>query len=147
MTDREPFKVKGDSDGRWDAEFSTMGRLRVFGEVKRCEWVLDRNGRGEPRLQVKAYYRKGEARDCDGWQLRVFQCDIYGPTIEYAESGYITASGFAEGIKYLTDAETEAEGFIEDGYVDSCFPPTKIRSSGRNDTFMRVEVVLTLRSK
>ena len=145
MTAPEPFKIKGDSDGRWDAEITMNRRLVKLGEVKRCEWILDRNGRGEPRLQVKAYYGGGDARDCDGWQLRVFQCDLNGAVIDYAESSYIAATGYAESVSYLTPEEIAAEGFIDDGRVGSCFPPAKVAPSER-DAFMRVEVVLTLRS-
>lgn len=139
--------IVGREDGRWDAIISDPGRDENKVHVEHCEWVLSRATNGEERFQIKAYYT-GEARDCDGWLLRTFQMDVERPHIDYAESEYIAGSGYVESVNWLTPEETEAEGFIEDERVDSCFPPAKIgveKTTGIMGAFIKVAFVLRLR--
>lgn len=134
---RKVFEVVGDKNARWDVEFASTERAETFGTVTGVEFAT-RERDNVLGIEFKAYYPE-EAKDCDGWQLRSFQTLLESVQFTYVDSYLIVGIGYTNGIGYFHPAEPPV---IEDGGVDSCFPPYRI-GNGDNSPYTKVAFRLT----
>jgi hypothetical protein len=134
-------KIVGDKDGKWDfqIEFYSHATRNLVGKVSKVDFAYEGN---KGRMNVKAYH-PGKAKDCDQWTLRLFDLRLEGVEFSYMEGRYIAGTGYMESMGYFgRDEEPE----IEDGYIESCFPPDKY--SGKNSgSRLTVAFTLTLRKE
>lgn len=132
-------KITGDKDGKWDfqIEFYSYDTGNLVAKVDKVDFTYMPD---KGRMNVKAYSPR-EARDCDGWQLRLFDLRLEGVTLNFMEGRFFTGTGFMESLGYFGEGEDPG---IEDGYVDSCFPPEKFDGKDRS-SFLRVSFTFSLR--
>jgi hypothetical protein len=137
---------KDKEGGRWDfeCEMYSYETGKVHGRAKRCEYAYSVSQSGKTQMEIKVY-DVSNAKDCDGWTLRIFNMSMEGVVFSYMENGYISGTGFVTKLGYFTDEDYPTEQIAE-GYVDSCFPTDHFVGSDTGSAF-KVEFRLIPRSK